>query len=381
MIHIADKHDCCGCTACQSACPRQCITMRPDKDGFLYPVVRTADCIDCGLCLKVCPHLNPADSRQPLAQWAAVNTDTSERLASSSGGVFSLLAREILRRGGAVAGAAFASDWSVEHIIIQSPDELPRLRGSKYLQSRMADTYPQVKSLLQQSREVLFSGTPCQIAGLRKFLRKDYPRLFTVEVVCHGAPSPLAWETYIKDFIGESSRISSVTFRSKSEGWEKYRYELSLHSGQTNSEPFLDNPYMRAFISNLDLRPSCHNCKARAGRSGADITLGDYWGVGHHHPEADDDRGTSCVLAYTPRGRQVLEQLQSPGMLQATPTRYDWILQGNPSLAHNMPEPSLRRPFMFLLRKRGFRTAYRFAFSPALPLRIIRKLIHSLTPK
>lgn len=381
MIQIADKHDCCGCTACQSACPRQCITMRPDKEGFLYPVVDAAACIDCGLCLKVCPHLNPADSVSPLDLWAAINVDTDERMASSSGGVFSLLARDVLSRGGAVAGAAFAPDWAVEHTIIRSLDELPRLQGSKYLQSRMGNTYAQVKNLLQQNCEVLFSGTPCQIAGLRKFLCKDHPCLLTIEVVCHGVPSPLAWKSYLKEYVGQPQYLLSVSFRSKSESWKKYNYEFSLKSGDTISQTFHDNPYSQAFLSNLDLRPSCHNCKARSGRSGADITLSDYWGVKHHHPEADDDRGTSCVLANTPRGLQAVEQLQSTDRLQAIPTRYDWILQGNPSLAHDTSEPSLRRPFMFLLRKCGFRTAHRFAFSHALPLRICRKIIHILTSR
>ena len=200
MIHILDKHSCCGCAACVQACPKQCISFNEDEQGFRYPLVDESICIDCGLCEKVCPVIHQLDAKKPLKVYAAQNPNEEIRLKSSSGGIFTMLAESVIDEGGVVFGAQFDKNWEVEHAYTESKEGLAAFRGSKYLQSRTGETYKQTRDFLKAGRSVLYSGTSCQIAGLKKFLRKEYENLITVDVVCHGAPSPLVWRTYLDDF-------------------------------------------------------------------------------------------------------------------------------------------------------------------------------------
>lgn len=197
MINIKEKHNCCGCSACVQVCPKQCISMSADNEGFLYPQIDTAICIDCGLCEKVCPVINQNEPREPLAVYAANNNNEDIRLKSSSGGIFTLLAEQIISEGGVVFGARFNENWEVVHDYTEAIEGLEPFRGSKYVQSIIGDNFIKAKQFLTDGRKVLFSGTPCQIAGLKKFLRKEYENLLTVEVVCHGVPSPMVWRDYL----------------------------------------------------------------------------------------------------------------------------------------------------------------------------------------
>lgn len=201
MITIIDKSQCCGCTACASACPKHCIVLKEDEQGFLYPRVDESKCIDCHLCEKVCPVLKPFEKQNPQEVFAIINPDEEIRLASSSGGVFTALAKQILHAGGIVFGAAFDDNWQVHHISVTKVEDLALLRSSKYVQSRIEKTYTVVEEYLKKGTQVLFSGTPCQIAGLKHYLRKEYDNLLSVDVVCHGVPSPLVWEKYLETLI------------------------------------------------------------------------------------------------------------------------------------------------------------------------------------
>ena len=206
MIQILDKSQCCGCTACVSICPKQCITMREDEEGFLYPVVDSSHCIDCNLCKKVCPELYPKEMREPLHVYAAKHKNEQVRLASSSGGIFTLLAEKIIDEGGVVFGVRFNNNWDVVHDYTETMEGLAVFRGSKYVQSYMGDCYLKAKSFLEQGRKVMFTGTPCQIAGLKNFLRKDYDNLLTVDVVCHGVPSPKVWQVYLDEIARKGGK-------------------------------------------------------------------------------------------------------------------------------------------------------------------------------
>ena len=207
MISIQDKKNCCGCGACVQRCPKQCVTMQEDSEGFLYPKVDLSVCIDCHLCEKVCPIINQGEGHEPQAVYAAKNPNEKIRMQSSSGGVFTILAEKILDEGGVVFGAAFNDKWEVEHDFVERKDELAKFRGSKYVQSKIGKSYRNVETFLKEGRKVLFSGTPCQIAGLKKFLRKDYENLFTVDFICHGVPSPGVFRTYLQEKINiESAR-------------------------------------------------------------------------------------------------------------------------------------------------------------------------------
>lgn len=281
MIDVIDKSNCCGCSACVNRCPKQCISLHEDKEGFLYPHVSTENCIDCGLCEKVCHEIHHFEEHYPTKVLAAINKDDEVRQASSSGGVFSLLAENIIKEGGVVFGARFDDNWQVKLDYSESKEGILNFRGSKYVQARIDTAYSDCECFLKENRLVLFSGTPCQIAGLKHFLRKEYDNLLTVDFVCHGTPSPKVWKRYLDETIDAINRqIQSVRFRDKKdEGWKKFRLALEFENEGdtfTVSVPNSENAYMRAFLSNLDLRPSCHDCKAKSGRSGSDITLGDF---------------------------------------------------------------------------------------------------------
>lgn len=322
MIEIIDKKDCCGCSACVQRCPKQCIKLKEDNEGFLYPEVDKSTCIDCGLCEKVCPVLHQGEPRKPLKVYAAKNLDEEIRRQSSSGGVFTLLAEQIIQEGGVVFGARFDENWEVKHDFTETIEGLALFRGSKYVQSRIEDNYKKAEEFLKQGRKVLFSGTPCQIAGLKRFLRKEYDNLLTVDFVCHGVPSPGVWRQYLKETVArmcdknsvstdpismENTHIESISFRDKSSGWKKYSFTLILsttsRSGVKNTvslcEVFPQNTFMKGFLANLYLRPSCYACAAKCGKSGSDITIADFWGIYNYYPELDDDKGMSLLVINT----------------------------------------------------------------------------------
>ena len=288
--------------------------MLADEEGFLYPQIDKRTCISCDFCSKVCPIIDSANSseRDPICVYASFTKDSEVRVNSSSGGVFSTVAQWILKQNGIVFGADFDQDLTVHHIKVDNIHDLYRLRGSKYLQSRIEETYMEARDLLEHGRTVLFSGTGCQIAGLKHFLNKDYDNLFTVDVLCHGVPSPKVWKTYLQhqeDFYG--SKINLVSFRNKKRGWHGFSSELQFTNGKLYSEHHSQDQFMRCFLSDICLRPSCHRCEFRSGRSGADLTLGDAWGIEKWMPEMDDDKGTSLVLINSMKGKRLWHDIAS----------------------------------------------------------------------
>ncbi len=304
---------CCGCAACVQRCPRQCITMQEDGEGFLYPQIDMQSCIDCGICESVCPAIEPADSRMPHTLYAAKNSDEGVRLASSSGGVFTLLAEQTIARGGVVFGARFDEQWEVMHDAAYSVEELVVFRGAKYSQSRIGGSFVLVESLLKQGREVLFSGTPCQVAALNRFLGGVYDNLLTVDFICHGVPSPAVWRHYLgtikRDYLSDAE-LQSVEFRDKVSGWRNYSMSFETNiSTEPYHVPLNKNAYMRGFLTDLYLRPSCHQCPSKSFSSGSDITLADFWGVERLLPEFSDDRGVSLVVVHTNRGAECFSSL------------------------------------------------------------------------
>ena len=311
MITIKDKTLCCGCSACAMKCPKHCITMQADSEGFLYPVVNEADCIDCGLCEKVCHELHPYEHRKPLNVYAAINKDEDIRLKSSSGGIFYLLAEKTISEGGVVFGARFDEDWQVVIDYAETMEGIKPFMGSKYVQARTATAFKDAEAFLKQGRKVLFSGSPCQIAGLLHYIRKEYDNLTTVDFVCHGVPSPKVWQRYLDEVVKSGKRaINDVKFRNKSNGWKKFNFVLSYNQEEKTHSLcswHQQNHYMRAFLSDMILRPSCHECRAKQGSSNSDITIADFWGIHIEMPEMDDDKGTGLVLVNTEKGRQALD--------------------------------------------------------------------------
>ena len=302
---------CSGCSACLNRCPKRCISMTADSEGFLYPKVDESECIDCGLCERVCHEQHPYEERAPIRVCAAINRNEKVRMDSSSGGIFHLLAEKTIAEGGVVFGARFDGQWQVVIDYAETLDGVRPFMGSKYVQARIATAYKDAQTFLRQGRRVLFSGSPCQIAGLHHYLGRRYDNLTTVDFVCHGVPSPKVWGRYLDEVVASGRKaINDIRFRNKNNGWKRFNFQISYDkpSGQLSiSGCHRDNHYMRAFLSNMILRPSCHECRAKQGRSHSDITIADFWGIGQIMPDMDDDKGTGLVIINSEKGMSSLD--------------------------------------------------------------------------
>lgn len=384
MIKIEDKSKCCGCSACVSVCPKHCIAMEEDNEGFLYPQINTSSCIGCGLCKKVCPVLHRGENKQPLEIYAAKNRNESMRLASSSGGIFTLLAEKVLDEGGVVFGARFNENWEVIHDYTEMRSGLAAFRGSKYVQSKIGDSYIQVKSFLDADRKVLFTGTPCQIAGLKRYLRKEYDNLLAVDIICHGVPSPMVWRKYLDEVTQfKRSKIKEIRFRDKLTGWKNYRFliksimdDKSENVSELISERGYSNKYISVFLADLSLRPSCYACPAKGGKSCSDITLGDYWGIEKFDSKFDDDKGCSVLLINSVKGSREYAALFS--LQDALKTPYEVTLRGNPNIEKSATL-ALNRTFFFKELNKGFFVAEKSCTSILLYKRLQRLLFRKLS--
>lgn len=383
MIEITRKEDCAGCWACVQRCPKRCISMHEDNEGFLYPTADAALCIDCGLCEKVCPVINQAEKREPKAAYAATNREDAIRLKSSSGGIFSALSEEVVRQGGVVFGARFDKQWEVVHDWADTSEKLTPFRCSKYVQSRIGDSYVQAEKFLKEGRTVLFSGTPCQIAGLRLFLRKTYENLLLVDIICHGVPSPGVWRDYLNAELKHrcgfesTSAITSISFRDKSTGWKSYSFTYTVKTpsgGELRvSEPGSRNTFMRGFLMDLYLRPSCDACPAKHLKSGSDLTLGDYWGLEQTHPELDDNKGMCALMVNTGKGARWVAEIS--GTMQLTSTPFSDIARYNPSLFHSS-HPSFERSLYKRLHGVQFMRRVETVYQCRLLARRWKRLLH-----
>lgn len=325
MIKIQNKQDCCGCTACVQRCPKHCITLKEDEEGFLYPVVDEHICINCGLCENVCPWLNRSKPISPIEVLAVKNRNEAERMASSSGGIFIALAKEVLSKGGIVFGAVFDENWEVKHTYAETLEGVKSMMGSKYLQSRMGNSYQEAEKFLKEGRNVLFTGTPCQITGLHRFLRKEYSNLLSVDFLCHGVPSPGVWRKYLnEEFYSSPQRIkdgkpiiTNIEFRDKKlNGWKQSNFvvrgKFSLKADKSEfllSNIHRKNPFMRGFLSNIYLRPSCYYCRCKNGISHSDLTIADFWKIERLMPDFDDDKGIGLALINTEEGKKIFDRL------------------------------------------------------------------------
>ena len=309
-MKLASKHLCSGCTACSAICPVSAITMLDDHEGFKYPDIDSNTCTHCGLCEQVCPVLHPNPAREPLAVYAAKCKDDELRMRSSSGGMFTLLAQQVLNDGGVVFGAGWNPDWRVVHKAVETEEGLADLRGSKYVQSDMGDTFKQVKGFLESGRRVLFSGTPCQVAGIQEYLAntisQDNPyreKLLLVDFICHAVPSPKVFALYLQDKVFQyKGNPIRILFRDKIKGWKNFSFSIEFDNGEKyNMNRGAENFYM-GFYQDIFNRPSCANCSFRSLRSGSDVTIADYWNVQKKFSGFDDDKGVSLVMANTEEG-------------------------------------------------------------------------------
>lgn len=308
------KDQCSGCYACYNACPVDAIRMESNQEGFWYPVVDEEKCIHCGRCIQVCQidnHKAMKRDRQTEA-YACMNKNLDRRLSSSSGGVFIELAQYVIDRGGYVFGAAFDENLHLRHTYASDLESCMMFMGSKYLQSEIGSSYSDAKKFLSQKKLVLFTGTPCQIHGLKLFLGREYSNLITVDLACHGVPSPAVFDKYIKELESSShSKVVDFYFRSKKKGWNNFSREIHLENGETKVTQHNECPFVKGFSANLYLRPSCYVCKNKGDNRYSDLVMGDYWGVKTIHPKFSDDKGTFLLLVRSDKGAEVLNAVKN----------------------------------------------------------------------
>ena len=313
MIEIKDKSECCGCTACASACPVNCITMQEDDEGFLYPKVQLTNCINCDLCTSICPIISENKDLLSVTQALIVQDLRDEiRMKSSSGGAFSSIAEFVIEKyNGWVYGAAFGLDFSVVHKGVNSVAELSEFRGSKYTQSNLSEIFREVKQHLDCGEYVCFSGTPCQVGGLQKYLRKRYDNCILVDVACHGVPSPSLFKRYRIFWENkEKSALNEIEFRSKKYGYSGSTMRLQFENGKEVTQGRMLQFFKNTMFSGLSLRPSCHECRFKTVERVSDFTIFDCWDVNNFQREFDDDKGTTAVLVRTLNARRIIDSMK-----------------------------------------------------------------------
>lgn len=363
MIQIPSV--CTGCHACAAICPKNCIDMKDTGEGFLFPVIHMEICIQCNRCKEACPVLRMPDKSQHTQAFAIKNKDDAEREQSTSGGVFPLLAREILDVGGIIYGAAYDNDFSVRHIAVEDSKNLPFLQGTKYVQCIVGRVFSEVKDQLKAGRQVLFSGTPCQCAGLRAFLGKEYENLMLVDLICHGVPSPKVWQTYIDYRAGKENggkRPVKINMRSKASGWSRYSTEFDYGNGKITRSQNSQDPFIRAFVGNICLRSSCSECLAKGTERCTDLTLGDYWGIWSQHPEFNDEKGASIVFVHSAKGMVALNRMK--GQTEWLEISTEDAYRENVSMVSSSKSHEKRKEFLDKVTSDNFGDVVREYFSP-----------------
>jgi len=352
--------NCSSCAACANVCARNAISMQLDAEGFYRPVIDAEKCVKCGMCERACPWNKPIEnpnianvSPKTLAAYAK---DESVRLQSSSGGIFTILAEHILDDGGVIIGVAQLDKVRFGHIVVENKTDLEKLRGSKYVQADVGLVYRDVRSLLKARRKVLFSGTPCQVAGLYAALGNvaTFDNLFTVEVVCHGTPSVKVFEKYVAEIEKDKSAlVKSTRFRDKRNGWRLFSMTSSLNTISGDcfqySNTLWKDKFMRVFLKNVCLNTSCADCHYGKLPRIADITLGDYWNIASVHPKMDDDNGTSVVLLNTTHGSELFDAVADK-VIQSN-SKVEYAITGNPCIVHSSKQHPKRAEFFANLDK------------------------------
>lgn len=344
-IHLASAEKCTGCTACASVCPTGSISMKEDREGFLQPHINTKTCIFCHRCEKTCPIITPKmiSSDFDTQAYIAINKDEDVRMMSSSGGIFHAFAKWTIEQGGVVFGARFNDQWEVVHDYTETIEGIGPFMRSKYVQSRIGDTFKQAKQFLEAGRQVLFVGTPCQIGGLKAYLKKDFDNLFSMDFICHGVPSPRVWREYLSRLKTgtKSDRIVGINFRDKKNGWINFQPVIETDSS-TIRKNMMDDTYFRGFLKDIYQRKSCYDCRFKLSHRNSDITLADAWGVQYFYPEMYDDKGTSLVLAHSEFGYTILSERDE---LIIKEIGIEAPLYYNPSLNKSVAYPQRRKAF------------------------------------
>lgn len=363
MIQVLDYDFCTGCGACLNICPKKAIMPQQDVEGFEIPIIDPNKCVNCDLCKKVCPVIHfdeikdkvEEDNSQQIA-YAARNKNYEQRLISSSGGIFPVIAEYVLKKGGYVVGAAFDDNFNVIQKIISSDKELIQLQGSKYAQSKLDDTFRTISELLKGGKLVLYSGMTCQVYGLKSFLKKDYNNLITIDLICLGIPSPGVWRKYLDSFF-KGEHIQEINFKDKTIGWNKFCVSI-----KTDKRAFLDvgkqNYYMMNMFKTYTIRKSCFHCKFKNRERPSDFTIADCWGTSRLVEDINDNKGLSSVLIHTSKGKLIWDAIT--GFLDCKEVPYDDVCVNNSNMTKVYSYDKQRPLFYFLLNFTSVRFAFKF---------------------
>ncbi len=385
MVEICEKQKCVGCGVCYNKCNKNAITMVENEEGFKYPVIDNEKCVDCGICTKICPINNDFEVKKSFEVFAVKNKDYESRLKSRSGGLFPLICNIAFNKNGVVYGAGFDNELNVKHIRIENIEDVDNLRGSKYVNSDINNCYTQAKMDLENGKFVVFSGTPCQIAGLRACLNyKEYENLVTVDLVCHGVPSHKIYKDYINFIKSKYNKMpNKFLFRDKFYGWDTHIETFIFGKKRVSSEL-----YRNLFYSDLALRNSCYNCKFTNTNRISDITLGDYWGVEVLYPKFNDNKGVSQILINTTKGKKVFEKcLDKMDYIRTEEEDINYVLERQPCLRQPTAMPLGREEFWRKYNELGFNYVFnRFGETNLkkklkLKLKILRGYVNNIKVK
>lgn len=372
MIKITNKEDCCGCNACGDACRQHAISFKIDIEGFWYPEVDIQKCTDCGLCEKVCPQINIEELKKndfdtPSHTYAAIHKNMKVRWESTSGGAFSALAEVMYAQGGYVSGAVYNEDFSVSNFVSNNPTDLARLRSSKYLQSNAENLYKEIESLLRNGEKVLACGTPCQMAALRSYLRKDYSNLLIVDFICRGVNSPKVYRSYLDSLERKyGSKVVYVKAKNKELGWRNLTRKVTFANGESYYGILMDDDFRRGYHTNVFCRPSCYKCEFKGFPRMSDITVADYWGIEKVDKNLDNNIGTSMILLNSRKGESYFEKAKY--FLECVETPLMSTFGGNPALFKSIAPAKIdRKAFFEDLSKDGFEAVVKKYFPKSIP--------------
>lgn len=355
-MELCDKELCTGCGACYLGCAKSAITMHTNNKGFLYPIIDESKCIECGKCRRICPILNVKikENIEDKKTYACWSKDSNLRAISTSGGVFTNIAKYILSKDGVVFGAKFDENFKVIHDECKNLNELKDFRGSKYVQSEIGDSYLKAKKYLDNKVLVLFTGTPCQIAGLNSFLGKEYSNLLTMDIVCHGVPSPLIFSDYIK-YIEEKKgdKIKNISFRYKKPSWSVFSMKIDFQKSNSYIRDKYKDPYLVGFLSDYYLRDSCHNCKFTNLDRAGDITVSDYWQYKSYSKSMrNNEKGISMVMINNSKGKEVFDIISKELVYEERSLKD--AVGSNSSLSRSYPKNKKSDEFWEYYFKNGF---------------------------
>ncbi len=310
MKSVINQDKCANCRACYNKCPNQAIVMKENHEGFFIAIIDQNKCVECGLCRKICPVINVKEKTgygEKLCH-AIINSNNEIKIRSSSGGVFGALSNFVLKKDGIVCAPSYDDEFKVAHMFIDNSDDLIKAFGSKYVESDLGNIFKKIKQKLDDKHLLLFSGTPCQVAGLKQYLNVDYQNLITLDIVCHGVPTPKLYKKYLSTFGVD--KIKGINFRDKTNGWTNYGIKIKLENSQYFNEYFNDD-YMKLFLSDVALKSSCYTCAFKNGKSSADITIGDFWGISKVLPDVDYRNGVTMVISNTNKGADIINSFFS----------------------------------------------------------------------